>query len=100
MLAGLGEMHRRKIESRGDLSFHRHMPAEEVKRIQERLAAPTLRDFVDAVLDARDVRGNDAVFAARADHVMSGNLTLLHDDFALSSAQFSGASDVETLTIE
>jgi tryptophan 2,3-dioxygenase len=95
ILVGLGDMHRRKLESRGDLSFHRHMPADEVRRIQERLAAATLRDLVYAILNARDVRGDDAAFAARADHVMSGNLKSLHDDFALSSAQFSGASDVE-----
>ena len=92
---GLGEMHRAKVESRGDLSFHRHMPAHEVTRIQARLAAPTLRDLVYAILNASDVRGTDAVAIARADRVMAGNLTSLHEDLDLSQVQFAGASVVE-----
>ncbi len=90
ILLGLGEGHRRKVETRGDLSFHRHMPAHEVARIEARLAAPSLRDVVYAMLNARDVRGTDDVAARRADEVMAGNLTSLHDDFALSLAQSSG----------
>jgi len=95
ILLGLGELHRRKLESKGDLSFHRHMPAEEVTRIEERLAEPSFRDLVYAMLNASDLRGTDAVAARRADRVMAGNLVSLHDDFALSQAQFTGASDVE-----
>ena len=95
ILLGLGDQHRRKLESHGDLSFHRHMPADEVVRIQARLAAPSFRDLAYALLNATDVRGTDAMATARADRVMSGNLISLHDDFALSQAQFTGASDVE-----
>jgi tryptophan 2,3-dioxygenase len=71
------------------------MPADEVRRIEARLAAPTLRDLIYALLNAMDLRGTDVVATRRADEVMAGNLISLHDDFALSQAQFSGASDVE-----
>ena len=37
------------------------------------------------MLNASDLRGNEAVAARRADRVMAGNLVSLHDDFALSA---------------
>lgn len=93
---GLKDMHRRKLASRGELSFTRHMPADEVERMQARMAAPSLRDLVYALLNARDLRGGDAAATARADEVMASNLRSLHHDFELAAARWGGVRDVES----
>ncbi len=95
ILLGLKDVHRRKLESTGDLSFKRHMPADELARMQARMIAPSMRDLVYALLNARDLRGGDLAATERADTTMADNLALLHDDFAAAQAQSGGASDIE-----
>jgi tryptophan 2,3-dioxygenase len=95
MLLGLKDMHRRKLASRGDLSFQRHMPEDEVARMEARMAAPSLRDLIYALLNARDVRGGEAAAAARADEVMASNLRSLHHDFEVARARWGDAGGVE-----
>ncbi len=92
---GLKDMHRAKLASDGELSFLRHMPADEVTRMRGRMQEPSLRDLVYALLNAADVRGTHAEAAARADRVASRNLALLHDEFAGTLARFGEGSDVE-----
>lgn len=90
---GLKDLHRRKLASRGELSFHRHMPEDEVMRLQARMEAPTLRDLVHAFLNARDVRGGEDVAVARADRVLAENLLVLHDDFELARARVGSVTE-------
>jgi tryptophan 2,3-dioxygenase len=92
---GLKDAHRRKLDATGDLSFKRHMPPDEVERMRARIDQPSLRDLVYAVLNARDVRGDEATASARADRVMSQNLVALHDDIAALRAQRGDLGDIE-----
>jgi tryptophan 2,3-dioxygenase len=95
ILLGLKDAHRARLVGTGELSFRRHMPADEVARMESRVARPSLRDLVYALLDARDVRGDEAAAAARADRVMAANLAVLHDDQATARAQWGAATDIE-----
>lgn len=65
-----------------DLALARHLPRDEVARIDRRLARPTLRRLVRALLDSKDVAGPDAkALRERADEVAAANVTALHLDY-------------------
>jgi tryptophan 2,3-dioxygenase len=70
-----------------DLSLVRHLPREELARIDRRLAAPTLRDLVAALLDGPEVCAKDVrAFRARIDEVAAANVTALHLDYRRESS--------------
>lgn len=65
-----------------DLALARHLPPEELLRIDRRMSAPTLRDLVAALLHAPELCGEDeAAFRERVDEVASVNVAALHLDF-------------------
>ncbi len=62
-----------------DLALARHLPPEEVARIDRRLAGPNLRRLLRALLDAKEVAGPDAAaLRERADEVAAANVAALH----------------------
>ena len=65
-----------------DLALARHLPREELARLDRRLAAPTLRDLVAALLDGPELCGrDDPAFRERIDEVAAANVAALHLDY-------------------
>jgi tryptophan 2,3-dioxygenase len=65
-----------------DLALARHLPADEMARLDRRLAAPTLRDLVGALLEGPETCGrDDAEFRRRVDEVAAANVEALHQDY-------------------
>ena len=65
-----------------DLALARHLPREELARIDRRLRAPTLRDLLAVLLDAPEVCGaDDAALRDRIDEVAAANVGALHLDY-------------------
>jgi tryptophan 2,3-dioxygenase len=68
--------------SDADLALARHLPREELARVDRRLRAPTLRDLLASLLDAPELMGeDDARFRERTDEVAAANVTALHLDY-------------------
>jgi tryptophan 2,3-dioxygenase len=64
-----------------ELALARHLPHEEMARVDRRLRAPTLRDLVAVLLDAPEVVGrDDAESRERTDEVASANVRALRLD--------------------
>jgi tryptophan 2,3-dioxygenase len=65
-----------------DLALARHLPREELARLDRRLASPTLRDLVGALLEGPEACGrDDAEFRGRVDEVATANVEALHQDY-------------------
>ncbi|MDP3278848.1 MAG: tryptophan 2,3-dioxygenase family protein [Deltaproteobacteria bacterium] len=96
MLIGLKDVHRARLAATGELSFRRHMPQEELDRMEQRMREPSLRDLLYALLNARELRGDDAHLSDLADTAMSENLKTLHSDFESARMRWGDAQDVES----
>jgi tryptophan 2,3-dioxygenase len=65
-----------------DLALARHLPREELLRLDRRLRAPSLRDLLSALLDSPEMAGeDDARFRERVDEVAAANVEALHLDY-------------------
>ena len=95
MILGLKDAHRARLQSSGELSFKRHMPEDEVRRMQTRMAQPSVRDCIYALLNAKDLRGDDAQSMALADSALANNLRTLHSDFESAQGRWGAGSDME-----
>jgi tryptophan 2,3-dioxygenase len=95
MLLGLKEAHRARLRSAGELSFKRHMPEDEVRRMEVRMAQPSLRDCVYALLNSKDLRGDATQSMRLADAAMADNLRTLHSDFEAAQGRWGAAQDIE-----
>jgi tryptophan 2,3-dioxygenase len=74
-----------------ELALARHLPREELARIDRRLSGRTLRDLVAALLDAPEVAGKgDAEFRERIDEVAAANVKALHLDYRRESMHPQG----------
>lgn len=96
MVLGLKDAHRARLQGAGELSFTRHMPADEVRRMKTRMQQPSIRDCIYALLNAKDLRGDEKHSIALADAAMVDNLRTLHSDFEAAQGRWGAAQDIES----
>jgi tryptophan 2,3-dioxygenase len=77
--------------SEAELSLARHVPKDEMARLDRRLGQPSLRDLLAVLLDAPEVSGaDDASFRERVDEVAAANVLALHQDHRRESLHPQG----------
>ena len=88
----VGEPSAKTPREAADLALARHVPAVELGAIDRRLAAPSLRDLLAALLDGPELCGkDDAQFRVRIDEVAEANVRSLHLDYRREALHPQGA---------
>jgi tryptophan 2,3-dioxygenase len=74
-----------------ELALARHVPRAELLRLDRRLAQPSLRDLLAALLDSPEMAGpDDASFRERVDEIAAANVRALHEDHRRESLHPQG----------
>jgi tryptophan 2,3-dioxygenase len=74
-----------------DVALARHLPRDEMSRVDRRLRSASLRDLLAALLDSPELCGaDDAAFRERVDEVAAANVEALHLDYLRESLHPQG----------